>query len=55
MSVDQTKLKDHMHWSDAVRNNLLFCDQCGEKIEQGCYSDGSGKILCDDCGDNNNV
>lgn len=40
-----------MHWSDAVRSNLLFCDLCGKPIKQGCYDNGSGEILCDDCGD----
>ena len=53
MPINQTKLRDYMHWSDAVRNNLLFCDLCGEPIKQGCYADGSGEILCSDYGDIN--
>lgn len=46
----QTQIKDFMHWSDAVRANLLFCKGCNVAIDQGCYMDKDGKILCDDCG-----
>ena len=47
----QTQIKDHMHWSEAVRNGLLFCTVCGEQIEQGCTVDKDGDVTCDDCED----
>ena len=45
----QTQIKDHMHWSQAVRNGLLYCSICGEQIEQGCYTNNDGDIICDNC------
>jgi len=51
MDIIQTQIKDHMHWSDAVRKGLLFCGVCGEQIEQGCYMNKDGDIVCDDCGE----
>lgn len=47
----QTQIKDHMHWSDAVRSGLLFCGVCGEQIEQGCCMNSDGEIMCDNCGE----
>ena len=47
--VIQTQIKDHMHWSEAVQNGLLFCTVCGEQIEQGCTMDKDGNIMCDEC------
>lgn len=44
----QLKLSDCMHWSDAVRAGLLFCDICGKQIHDGCAWDGKRNI-CSSC------
>jgi len=46
--VRDTKLSDHMHWLDAVRAGLLFCDICGKQLQSGAFWDGE-RHICSKC------
>jgi len=47
--MKQSKLSNHMHWSEAVRSGLLHCDICRKQIRQGYFWD-STRNMCTKCG-----
>ena len=45
----QKHISDFMHWSEAVRKGILFCDECGAKIDTGCIVDSNNRNICCQC------